>query len=351
VNAAVPALLAGAAGVASTPDGARRLETIVDQQDEGFMNNVGGAIGSRGDSIIQQGTSMLSSLTGDGMMSGFKNALAKFTGLGGGAISSLLGLLAPIVFGSLLKQKNSLGLNASGLASMLAGQKNNITAAMPAGLAGILGSVPGLSNFLGAPRETYETAASYGRDVYTRDTASTRAAPATRPGTYQAAHRKESSWLKWALPLLAVALLGWAAISWFANRAGSTGATPAPRTVAPAPTPTPAPGPAYSISGVTNEFHTVFDSATQALNGVTDVASAEQAVPKLQALNTQLDGLRNTWNRMGSTDRGTIGSLVTSSKDKLQPIIDRVMAIPGVSNVLKPHIDAMMQKLGGFTTV
>ncbi|MCI0677298.1 MAG: DUF937 domain-containing protein, partial [Phycisphaerales bacterium] len=232
VNAAVPTLLAGSAAVASTPEGARRLETIVDHQDEGFLIDISGAIGSRGESTIQQGTSMLSSLTGDGMMSGLKNALGKFTGLGGGAISSLLGFLAPVVFGSLLKQKNSLGLNASGLASMLMGQKNNIAAAMPAGLAGILGSVPGLSSFLGAPRETYETAASYGRDVYNRETASTRAAPATRPTAYQGAHRKESSWLKWALPLLAVVLLGWAAISWFANRAGSTGATPAPRTVA-----------------------------------------------------------------------------------------------------------------------
>ncbi|MGB7158007.1 MAG: DUF937 domain-containing protein, partial [Tepidisphaeraceae bacterium] len=142
-DAAIPTMLAGLAGLAGTPEGARKLNTAVDDLDD--SEDPVASLSSGGGRFIDKGGSMLSSLFGGGMLSSIASVLSKFTGMGSGQITSLLGGLGPIVLGVLKGQKKSLGLDAGGLANMLSGQKSNIAGAMPAGLSGALGSVPGLS--------------------------------------------------------------------------------------------------------------------------------------------------------------------------------------------------------------
>jgi hypothetical protein len=45
-----------------------------------------------------------------------------------------LGLLGPVVLGVLGREQRDRGLDASGLANLLISQKNNVSAALPAGL-------------------------------------------------------------------------------------------------------------------------------------------------------------------------------------------------------------------------
>src|SRR5262249_59300989 len=80
--------------------------------------------------------------------------IAKFTGLGQGASGSLLGMLAPIVMGTIGKHQSAAGaLDANGIASLFASQKDNIAAALPSGFGSLL-SGTGLMNSLGDAART-----------------------------------------------------------------------------------------------------------------------------------------------------------------------------------------------------
>lgn len=61
--------------------------------------------------------------------------IGRFAGIGEGTSKSLLGMLGPVVLGALGQQQRSLGLDTGGLASLLTSQKDQITRAMPSGLA------------------------------------------------------------------------------------------------------------------------------------------------------------------------------------------------------------------------
>lgn len=67
------------------------------------------------------------------------NAVAAFSGAKSSSVSSLLGMVGPLVMGLLSKKINTDGLNVSGFFNMLQGQKSSILGALPTGLASILG--------------------------------------------------------------------------------------------------------------------------------------------------------------------------------------------------------------------
>jgi hypothetical protein len=66
------------------------------------------------------------------------------------------------------------------------------------------------------------------------------------------------------------------------------------------------------------------------------------------SLASRLQGLQTTTSQLPADLRTNFSSLVSSSKSKLQAVIDRVMAIPGVSDTLKPAVDDFMGKLSAF---
>ncbi len=74
------------------------------------------------------------------------NAIAAYSGTKSSSVSSLLGMVGPLVMGFLSKKINTDGLNVSGLANLLQGQKSSILGALPTGL----GSILGLSDLGGA---------------------------------------------------------------------------------------------------------------------------------------------------------------------------------------------------------
>lgn len=67
------------------------------------------------------------------------NAVASFSGAKSSTVSSLLGLVGPLVMGLLSKKINSDGLNVSGFSNLLTSQKSSILGALPTGLGSILG--------------------------------------------------------------------------------------------------------------------------------------------------------------------------------------------------------------------
>lgn len=191
VGASVPALLGALADVASQPRGARQLADAVAEQPAGVLGNLANFLGGPGQ-VADKGGSLLSSLLGGGTLGTLVSAVSSFAGIGEGATRSLMGLLSPAILGVLGREQRAAGLDGNGLARMLVAQKDQITAAMPAGLSDILKS-KGL-------RASVETRAYD-----------------SPPRTYGEAHRmisetKEApsaSWPYWVLPALALAGLLW----------------------------------------------------------------------------------------------------------------------------------------------
>ena len=142
MDAAVPALLAGLSDVASKPEGAAALFNALDQPP------------------ASSGGPLLSSLLGGDRLGGLAGAIAAFTGLNTETTNRLLGSVMTAVLEVLRQQSKSLGLDAGGLAGLLASQQQNIRDALPSGLGPLLSSIPGLSGF-----PTTTTAALPNRDV------------------------------------------------------------------------------------------------------------------------------------------------------------------------------------------
>ena len=158
VSAAIPALLAGFSQIASTKQGAEQLAQAATRSDPSLVDNLTSALSTRGDRVAEQGSGLLSSLTGGSGLSMLPSILSRFSGVGEGIMGKLLGMLTPVVLGFLGKQ--NAGSGAAGIASLLSGQKDYIKAAMPAGLFSSLSSdIPGIGNFFGgAARQAGEMA-------------------------------------------------------------------------------------------------------------------------------------------------------------------------------------------------
>lgn len=136
VDGAIPSILEGLMNKAGSAEGADSIFKAVQDQDDGILSNIGDLIGGGIDSpFASMGFTVLRSLLGNSMLGNIAGAIGGFSGLGRSKSSSMLGLVAPIIFGVLKRKVLGGGLNAASLASMLNGQKDNISAAMPAGFA------------------------------------------------------------------------------------------------------------------------------------------------------------------------------------------------------------------------
>jgi len=135
VGAVVPALLGGFSKTATQPGGAQKLVDAARQQ-TGTLGNFASMLGSGGQSsLIENGSRMLSALLGGQDQNSLAQAVAKFGGLNQSKAGSLLGMLAPVVMGTIGQQgQQGRSLDASGLTDLLASQKDNIAAALPPGV-------------------------------------------------------------------------------------------------------------------------------------------------------------------------------------------------------------------------
>ena len=136
LTSAVPSLLGGITNMASTPDGANNLTSMV--REGGFasvLDSVSSLFsgGSMTSSVMGMGQQLMGKIFGNSSSS-VADTIARSSGVSSSSASKLLSLASPLVMGVIGKMVTSQGLNASGLANMLMGQKEEIAAAAPAGL-------------------------------------------------------------------------------------------------------------------------------------------------------------------------------------------------------------------------
>ena len=327
IAAAIPAILAGLAGSASKSGGAAQLANVVSKQDPGLLGNFANMLGGSGQqALVNSGTGALSSLLGGSSTNALAGAIGKFAGIDSGQSSSLLGMLAPVVLGQLGQAQKSSGLDAGGLANLLAGQKNNIAAAMPPGFSnllegtGLLDSVAGNLKSAAAPQM--------------------QAAPSDGGS---------GGFAKWALPL-ALGVLGLYLLSSYGcNRTAEkvmepekpAATAPAPAATAPAPVAA-TPAPAADLTGIATK---AISALTASLGTIKDEATAKAAVPGLQDAAKQIDGLKLAASALTGDARKPISSLIAGMLPTVTAAVGKAVGIPGAAALLNPVLQPIVANL------
>jgi len=366
--AAVPALLGGLAKLAGSSQGAGQIAGALGGLDLGALGNLAGLLGgSNATKVADKGGSLLGSLFGNSATSMIVETLASFLGLKGSMSRTLLSYLAPVVLGTVAKQLTSSGrsLDASGIQSLFADQSQNIKSALPAGLS--------LGDF-GDMAKAAMSAATGG------------SSPAPRGGSQGHSHghveRREPepsgfpSWLLWAaLPLIALGAYllmnrdkGAKPADKGAMVANQTermkevmnqskekgekaagkaidGATKAVDSAAKAVADA---IPEIDITKFGGDMTGLFGKLTDTFKGITDEASAKAAVPGLEELAGMLAGYKDTADKLPAAGKATVKEMVGTQLGALQPIVDAVLALPGVGDILKPIVVPMLETLGKF---
>ena len=329
VSGAVPALLAAFNDVATQPGGAQKLADAARQQ-TGSLENFASMLGAGGQSsLLDKGSQLLSSLVSGRDQNALIGAISKFTGLGQGASGSLLGMLAPIVMGTIGQHQSATrALDANGIANLFAGQKDNIAAALPSGFGSLL-SGTGLMNSLG---DAVRTATAAGSEATRATTSAARAVGQTGQRAADAAAATSSNWLYWLVPIAAVAAL----LVYFAVRPTEhvvqQGMNQAQN----------APAPGVDIG---KQVANNIASVRATLNGVTDVSSAQAALPKLKEATAQIDKTGGEVGQLSAEQRKLIAAVINPLMPTVNQLCDKVLAIPGVAEVLKPSVDTLKAKL------
>lgn len=362
--AAVPALLGGLSKLAGSAQGAGQIASALGGLDLGALGNLAGLLGgSNASKIGDKGGSLLGTLFGNSATSMIVETLASFLGIKGGVSRSLLSYLAPVVLGTVAKQLTSGGrsIDASGIQSLFADQSKNIQSALPAGLSlGDFGdfakmasaAVSGASGHSSASRDTHSHSPARGH-VERRE---------PEPSGFP-------SWLPWlALPL--IALGAWLLLNrdkggkpvdkgntvvtdqtakmreqmQSAQKKGEDLADKAGEAVKAVADSIPE----IDITKFGGDVTGLFGKLTDTFKGITDVPTAEAAVPGLKDLAGILDGYKATADKLPEAGKATVKEMVGTNLGTLQPIIDTVLAIPGVGDILKPIVEPMLKTLGAL---
>jgi hypothetical protein len=315
INLALPALLNAFAGKAATPSGAAALYNAVSSADTGLLNNLEKSLsGPNKDAFINSSNATLSNLLGGGAVSQLANTLTSKAGLGGTAASMLVPLVGQMALSGLAK--NTAGLDATGLAKLLASEQQSF--AMPE---------------LGA---TVTNIGAKVGDTIPRATIPSPPMPAAAPG---------GDLMKWIIPLVAVLGLGW---YFLGNRPPmaptAEQAAPAQQTTEAAPA---AVAGVVNIDGidVTKSLTDVMGGMTSVLGSVTDATTAQAALPKITELTGTVDKVAGVAGKFTPENKTAIGALITAGLPAVRAAADKVLAQQGVGDILKPAVDGIFGKI------
>lgn len=311
----LPALMGGLAGKGSTSAGADDLLDLIKRNkfDNPKYGDISGAI-SAPDSLTNlatSGRSMLDSVFG-ARTSSVTDWITSFTGINRSSSTSLLSLALPLVIGQITKFLGSGGLTAASLQNLLADQKAFLKDA-PAGLTAALGLGDISRPAVVGSHESERVGTHTARAV----------------GTYETESRAGSSWWKWAIPLLLLALIPF----YFAFRDRE------PRTVSQALPRGDVPTGTVGVAPVVPELGEFVERRLP--RNITIKVPSRGVESKLIAFiedpNTRVD--KETWFTFDRLEFETDSALLRpSSREQLQNVVAILRAYPQV------HV-----KIGGYT--
>jgi len=341
VGAAIPTVLASLASQASRPGGAQQLSEMLTLQKSGSADNVINAIGGASQSErAEEGADLLSSVMGGGGLNALTSAIGSYAGIGSAKSETLLGLLGPMVLGTLGQQQRKAGLDANGLATMLTSQKDQIAAAIPTGFSTYLRDSGFLDTLDGSFRRGTEAASATARRVSDMGEAATTAA-----SRHASTSHRMATWPYWVVAAAVLAGLGW---MYMADRERPQVVQETTRPAPPKET-VGAGTPNQPAAELTGQLIRSVDGMRNTLSGINDTATAEAAMPKLQQMVTDLDKLSSAATQLPPQAKSTFAAQVAAAMPAFNQLCDRVLAIPGVAGVAKPTIDTMRTKLDALS--
>ncbi|MDH6234355.1 hypothetical protein M2281_004973 [Mesorhizobium soli] len=360
-SAIVPALLGGFGKIATTPDGARKLYDTVARQPTGTFDNLTQMLaGSDRKSLVENGLNTVSSLLGGSATQTLAGAVSKFAGTNQGAASSLMGVLAPVVTGALAKETVARGLDVAGLAQLLKSQSSHIQAALPPAFSDILKGAGLLGDIATPPppRAAATTAASPTVDIQAQRAAAQRAS--ATPST--------ANWLYWAIPAILIAGGAW---WWLGERTNQAGPQVAQQQTGTEPQQGIDPGMTAGIPGgdlktratqalaalnavpggadVAKQTASALDEVKTSLSQVSDAATAQTAVPKLQEADAELGKVNGLAAQLPATGRTALATLISANMPTINAQLDKVLALPGVGPILKQPVDTLRSNLDSLS--
>jgi len=322
ISSAIPGLISGLTNLGSNDAGAGSLFNAINDQDDSILDNLGDLLGGDNQSsMMSMGTKVLGSLLGGGGLGSLVNAVSGFSGASKSGTGSLMGLLAPIIFG-IVKRKllgGGGGFDVGSLMNMFNGQKENVAAAMPSGFADQLK----LTDFdkIGLDLGDKVEAAADNVVQNTREVAS-----------------EGKSFISRILPLAILVGAALLAYNLFfkSSTTENTGST------------TNSQMENMSADGIGKELGSTLSSLTASFGSITDVDSAKAAIPSITSATDQLGNLAGMMDKLPEVARGPIAKIVSDAMPQLQELINKLSAIPGVGAVLKPVIEGLSAKLAMF---
>jgi hypothetical protein len=312
IGAAVPGMLAGLSNVAAQPGGAQRLADAANREG-GMLSSFSSMLssGSQG-SIAGKGKQMLASLIGTRDETTLAGAVGTYAGMSRGSSDSLLGMLTPVVMGTIAQEQGTRDPDGRGIAGFLASQRDSILAAMPSGFrdllsgTGLLDTVRGTERVIPAPRAHDARA---GKEV-----------------------RPTSNWLYWVIGAIALA----AVLSYLLGQR--------PERVTP-----PAIGTAQNLTidgfDIRNQINESMAGLRTTLAGITDTTSAQNALPRLGEISGQIDRMSALKGRLSAEQQAALTGLINQGRPALDDLVNRAVTIPGVAGILRPTLDPVMSKL------
>ena len=104
------------------------------------------------------------------------------------------------------------------------------------------------------------------------------------------------------------------------------------------------------LTKITDGLEGMFGSTTEALSGITDVESAKAALPDIKAATSSLGGISDVITRLPDAAKGPISAVLNNGIAGLQPLIDKVTAIPGVGALIQPVVGPVLENLQGLAS-
>jgi len=335
IATALPAIMAALSGKGSSAQGAGSILDMVRDKGASTLQNLDGMFGGPDEARhVENGRRDLDSVLGSGEMGPIMQAVSRFTGIEEEQSKSLFGMMAPVALGTVGEEASRQKLDAAGLSRMLSDQQANIASALPDGFADhVTGSSTFdsfRSNLLGAGAAGTATVASTHADTVDRTTTP------PNPDYVEPVHRadpepvKKSGGMLWPLlGLLALLAAGWYVYTNFMG--GSEVERPA--------------GIEQSLgtSEIGGQLTTSVDNIKASLGSITDEASARAALPDLTTASENLENVQEMAGNLPEAARGPIAGMVSTAMTTLEPLIEKVRAIPGVG----PIVDPILEKIVG----
>ncbi len=143
--------------------------------------------------------------------------------------------------------------------------------------------------------------------------------------------RSGFGWLKWLLPLILLAALAWYFLGNMTKPEMPGAALEQSMTVGDVNV-------AESFRGTVDDLKTSFGS-------ITDVESAQAALPGLTEAAGKVEGLSGMAENLSGPAKGAFGGMVSTALAALRPMIETAVGLPGVGPIIEPVVTPMLEQL------